>query len=112
MPDVSDRQVVGDFQADSMEPIIHLTRLKPDRSSDFVHPASLGLLGRPEGVITHSVHPAEDQAFLPMRASVQVDLSKPHGPLERQLIKYIQRILKQLGQPVRKDEIVVVRSGA
>jgi hypothetical protein len=40
------------------------------------------------------------------------DLSKSHGLLERQLTKYIQRILKQLGRPVRKDEIVVVRSGA
>jgi hypothetical protein len=39
------------------------------------------------------------------------DLSKSHGLLERQLTKYIQRILKQLGQPVRKDEVVVVRSG-
>ena len=40
------------------------------------------------------------------------DLSKSHGLLERQLAKYIQRILKQLGQPIRKDEIVVVRSKA
>jgi hypothetical protein len=40
------------------------------------------------------------------------DLSKSHGLLERQLTKYIHRILNQLGQPVRKDEIVVVRSGA
>ena len=40
------------------------------------------------------------------------DLSKSHGLLERQLTKYIQRILKHLGQPVRKDEIVIVCSGA
>jgi hypothetical protein len=39
------------------------------------------------------------------------DLSKTDGLLERQLTKYIQRILKQLGQPARRDEIVVVRSG-
>ena len=40
------------------------------------------------------------------------DLSKSHGLLERQLPKCLQRILKQLGQAIRKDEIVVVRSGA
>jgi len=39
------------------------------------------------------------------------DLSKPHGLLEQQLTKYIQRILKQLGRAAKKDEIVVVRSG-
>ena len=46
MRDVSDLQVVWDFQADSMKPIIHLTGLKPDRPSDFVHPAPSGLIGR------------------------------------------------------------------
>ena len=40
------------------------------------------------------------------------DLSKSHGLLERQLTKHLQRILRQLGKPVRRDEIVVVRSGA
>ena|SRR6266567_7305088 len=37
--------------------------------------------------------------------------SNPHQLLERQLTTYVQRILRQLGQPVRRDEIIVARSG-
>ena len=46
MTDVADREAAFEFQADSMETIIHLTRLKQDRPSDRVHPASTGLIGR------------------------------------------------------------------